>query len=283
MKEHNEIPMNEPVKNRTKEHVEVRPLDKLPIIEVFTSIQGEGRYVGEPSIFIRLSGCNLRCCFKDTICDTSYSSFHPEKGHLNIDDVFKEITDNPNVRSIVITGGEPMLYREGIEDLIGYIEMVMQEDYFVTVETNGTKPPCDDTLVDFYSISPKLSTSVPVPGKAYKALNGQEYRFTQSECDHYDKERYNPAATAALMDMADFQLKFVYSGPESIDSIMTFLRELDALGARFEPNDIMLMPEGTTNELLTKNAQDAVKYCIDHGWTLADRLHIRIWGDKRGV
>lgn len=281
--EHKEIPIDNPIKKRTKEHVEVRPLDKLPIIEVFTSIQGEGRYVGEPSIFIRLSGCNLRCCFKDTICDTSYSSFHPEKGHLNIDDVFKEITDHPNVRSIVITGGEPMLYREGVEDLIAYIEMVMQDDYFVTVETNGTQPPCNDTLVDLYSISPKLSTSVPVPGKVYKALNGKEYMFTQKECDHYNKERYNPAATAALMDMSDFQLKFVYSGPESIDSIMGFLCDLDTLGARFEPGNIMLMPEGTTNELLTKNAQEAVRYCIDHGWTLCDRLHIRIWGDKRGV
>ena len=280
---HSEIPMDDPIKKRTKEQVEARPLDKLPIIEVFTSIQGEGRYVGEPSIFIRLSGCNLRCCFKDTICDTSYSSFHPEKGHLNIDDIFKEISDHPEVHSIVITGGEPMLYREGIEDLIGYIEMVMQDDYFVTVETNGTQPPCNDTLVDFYSISPKLSTSVPVAGKVYKALNGQMYRFTQTECDHYDKERFNPAATAALMDMADFQLKFVYSGPESIDSIMQFLHELNALGASFDNTDVMLMPEGTTNELLTKNAQEAVKYCIEHGWTLADRLHIRIWGDKRGV
>jgi len=281
--EHKEIPIDNPIKKRTKEQVEVRPLDKLPIIEVFTSIQGEGRYVGEPSIFIRLSGCNLRCCFKDTICDTSYSSFHPEKGHLNIDDVFKEITDNPNVRSIVITGGEPMLYKEGIEDLIAYIEMVMQEDYFVTVETNGTQGPCNDTLIDFYSISPKLSTSVPIPGKIYKGPNGAEYKFTEEACKQYNKERYNPAATAALMDMADFQLKFVYSGPESIDSIMGFLRDLDELGARFEPGDIMLMPEGTTNELLTKNAQEAVRYCIDHGWILADRLHIRIWGDKRGV
>ena len=280
--EHKEIPIDNPIKKRTKEQVEVRPLDKLPIIEVFTSIQGEGRYVGEPSIFIRLSGCNLRCCFKDTICDTSYSSFHPEKGHLNIDDVFKEITDNPNVRSIVITGGEPMLYREGIEDLIGYIEMVMQEDYFVTVETNGTQGPCNDTLIDFYSISPKLSTSVPIPGKIYKGPNGAEYKFTEEACKQYNKERYNPAATAALMDMADFQLKFVYSGPESIDSIMGFLRDLDELGARFEPGDIMLMPEGTTPEQLDRVSRDAAAVCIERGYHFSDRLHIRIWGDKRG-
>lgn len=283
MKEHNEIPMNEPIKNRTKEHRPVRPCDKLPIIEVFTSIQGEGHYVGEPSLFIRVSGCNLRCCFKNSICDTPYSSFNAEHGRCMLDEIFNELTNHPNVRSIVITGGEPMLYREGIEDLIGYIEMVMQEDYFVTVETNGTQPPCDDTLVDLYSISPKLSTSVPVAGKEYKDANGNTYTFTEDKVNHYNKERYNPAATAALMDMADFQLKFVYSGPESITSIDDFLLDVRKCGGRYEDGDIMLMPEGTNNETITANAQEAVKVCIDRGWILADRLHIRIWGDKRGV
>lgn len=281
--EHQEISMENPIKKRTKENVKTSPMDKLPIIETFTSIQGEGQYVGEPSVFVRLSGCNLRCCFKDTICDTSYSSFHPEKGHLTVDDVLKELTDHPNVHSIVITGGEPMLYKEGIEDLIDYVCTVMCENFFVTVETNGTIPPCNDTLVDFYSISPKLSTSVPIPDKTYKGPNGAEYRFTNEACEQYNKERYNPKATAALMNSSDFQLKFVYSGPESIVSIMSFLKELDNLGAHFEPGDVMLMPEGITNELLTKNAQEAVRYCIDHGWSLTDRLHIRIWGDRRCV
>ena len=61
------------------------------------------------------------------------------------------------------------------------------------------------------------------------------------------------------------------------------IKELTEYGIEYMPGDILLMPEGITNELLTKNAQEAVKVCIERGWTLCDRLHIRIWGDKRGV
>ena len=51
----------------------------FPVIEMFTSIQGEGKWTGSPSFFVRVSGCNLRCCFKGSICDTPYSSYNPEK------------------------------------------------------------------------------------------------------------------------------------------------------------------------------------------------------------
>lgn len=262
-----------------------RLCDKLPIVDVFTSIQGEGIYIGEPSVFVRVSGCNLRCCFKNTICDTAYSSFKPEKGHFKPEDILKELTDNPNVRSIVITGGEPMLYADMVEDLIKFIEDVMDMDYHVTVETNGTRPPCNDTLVDLYSISPKLSTSVPEqePRVYVDQATGDTYTFTKEECERLNAERYNPKAIAAMIDQSDFQLKFVYSGPESVTSIIELLKDLDKLNAMVLPEDVLLMPEGVTNELITENAQEAARVCIDHGWRLSDRLHIRVWGDKRGV
>ena len=285
MKTHNEIPLETPVKNRTKEQNEVRLCTTLPIIEVFTSIQGEGKFVGEPSLFIRVSGCNLRCCFKDSICDTPYSSFVPEKGRNMLNKIYDELTNHPVVTSIVITGGEPMLYAAAIDDLIDYItEMMNNKVYFVTVETNGTLPCADDTMVDMFSISPKLSTSVPSPNKVYKDPTGKTYQFTEERCAELNKTRFNPAATAQLIQSTEtFQLKFVYSGPDSIKDIDGFLNELTEYGIEYMPGDILLMPEGITNELLTKNAQEAVKVCIERGWTLCDRLHIRIWGDKRGV
>lgn len=259
-----------------------RLADSLPIVEVFTSIQGEGRYVGEPSVFIRVSGCNLRCCFKDSVCDTPYTSFKPAKATLTLMDVLKEFTDHPNVRSVVITGGEPMLYANALEDLIDFIEEEMQEKYFFTVETNGTMN-CDEmSKVDMFSISPKLATSIPVPGKEY-TIDGETKIFTEKEVDVLEQIRFRPGVVAQLMRVSDFQLKFVYSGDESIRSIDIFLRHLTELGAHFDPSDVMLMPEGITNEQLTKNAQEAARICIDRGWILCDRLHIRVWGNKRGV
>ena len=286
MKEHNEINMNSPVKNRTKEQDEYKRLcDKLNIVDLFVSIQGEGKYVGVPSLFIRVSGCNLRCCFKDSICDTAYSSFNPEKGKFDKDDVVTMLRNNPCVMDIVITGGEPLMFGEVLDDLIEYVCMVNEMDYRITVETNGTFGPLK-SVVDLYSISPKLCTSVPVAGKTYTYTHEgrtMTKTFSNEEVERYNITRHNPAAIASLMEQADFQLKFVYSGPESLTDIDNLLDEIMSINSGFEPEDVMLMPEGITPEQLDKNTQEAVEICIKRGWRFTDRLHIRIWGDKRGV
>jgi 7-carboxy-7-deazaguanine synthase len=191
---------------------------------------------------------------------------------------------HPQVKDIVITGGEPMMYGQLTEDLVREIKS-HDDTIMVTVETNGTFAPMPDTCVDMFSISPKISTSVAVPGKTYTYnVDGEMIGkvFSVTEVEKYNKERYNPEATAALMLASDFQLKFVYSGPDSVEDIMRFLNDLRP-HAGFMSSDIMLMPEGTTPDQITKNGQEAAQVCIKYGWTLADRLHIRLWGDVRGV
>lgn len=283
---HSEIPMDDPIKKRTKEQDEYKRLcDKLNIVDLFVSIQGEGKYVGVPSLFIRVSGCNLRCCFKNSICDTAYSSFNPEKGKFDKDDVATMLRNNPYVMDIVITGGEPLMFGEALDDLIEYVCMVNEMDYRITVETNGTFGPLK-SVVDLYSISPKLSTSIPEPGKIYEYVSGNKvmhHCFGEAEIKKLNEIRHNPDAIATLMDQADFQLKFVYSGPESLTDIDNLLDEIMSINSGFEPEDVMLMPEGITPEQLDKNTQEAVEICIKRGWRFTDRLHIRIWGDKRGV
>ena len=86
------------------------------IIESFISIQGEGLRTGRPTLFIRLNGCNLRCVFRNgagkvaSCCDTPYASFEgSSEGKYTEDDVIKMFTDNPQVKDVVITGGEPLL------------------------------------------------------------------------------------------------------------------------------------------------------------------------------
>ena len=285
MKERSETDMNAPVKSRSKEQGEyIRLCDKLNIVDLFVSLQGEGKYVGVPSLFIRVSGCNLRCCFKDSICDTAYSSFKPEKGKFNKDDVVAMLRENPCVTDIVITGGEPLMFGEALDDLIEYICMINEMDYRITVETNGTFGPLK-SIINLYSISPKLRTAVPVAGKPYTYVHDGRTvvkTFSNDEVEHYNITRRNTEAIAALMDQADFQLKFVYSGPESLTDIDNLLEEIMDVSCGFDPEDVMLMPEGITPEQLDRNAQEAAEICIKRGWRFTDRLHIRLWGDKRG-
>ena len=149
----------------------------LPVIELFTSIQGEGKYSGVPSHFLRVSGCNLRCVFKDTVCDTPYSSFKPEKSlYKTMDDLvkaFKDLqTQYPNVKHLVVTGGEPLLYKKDLEE---FLSLVYEDDMVITIETNGTLPilnPLGNKYrIALYSVSPKLSTSVGKPG----VVQGYDY------------------------------------------------------------------------------------------------------------
>lgn len=287
MKEHQETDMSTPVKRRKKEQDELTRLcDKLNIVDLFISLQGEGKYIGTPSLFIRVSGCNLRCCFKDTVCDTAYSSFNPERGKFNKDDVVNMLYSNPNIGDIVITGGEPLMFGEELDDLIEYIGCTLDIDYRITIETNGTYAPIS-SYIDLYSISPKLSTSLPIPDKPYYYTHDGKVMaktFTKDEVDKLNKTRYNPDAIASLIgEETDFQLKFVYSGPESLNDIDELLDTLRKMGKTIYSEDVMLMPEGITAEQINKNGREAAKICIERGWRFADRLHIRLWGDKRGV
>lgn len=266
-----------------------RICDKLNIVDCFVSIQGEGIYAGNPSLFIRVSGCNLRCCFKGSVCDTAYSSFSPEKGIYTKDDVIKSLEQYPNVKHIVVTGGEPMLYQKELVDLFQYIH---GEYYLITIETNGTIAPIDEMeeFVALYSISPKLNTSIPEPNFVYQVpVNGEvtSKSFTKKECDALNEKRINIEAICKMINQSDYQLKFVYSNEDSLKEILEILDRIDNYmetngGFPVISTFIMLMPEGITSEQINENGRKAVNACIEHGWVYTDRLHIRLWGDQRG-
>lgn len=279
---------------------------KFPVLEMFCSIQGEGKWTGKPSIFIRVAGCNLRCVFGNSRCDTPYSSFELEKPQWDTvygaaDAFMKLYEQNPNVKHIVFTGGEPMLYKDQIKR---FIELICKDTngFYYTVETNGTLPAIEpwndsdyDYWIDLWSISPKLSTSVDHNCKFlteaqrdnhnktrinYDSLSSYiiatEKAITKNEDFEPDKDVMNP----------DYQLKFVYSGEDSVGEIKDILTNLsNEYNIDFNDlnNHVMLMPEGTTNHHLQNISQECAKVCIREGWQFCDRLHIRIWGDKRGV
>lgn len=268
----------------------------LPVVELFTSIQGEGKYTGVPSHFVRVSGCNLRCVFKDSVCDTPYASFKPEKPVAsNLDDLVAEFhklqEQNPKVKHVVVTGGEPLMYKKDLEEFLGKI---YDDDMVITIETNGTYPPLNPLdpsfKISLYSVSPKLQTSVGKPGK-YGPLD-----VTQDMVDRHDRLRINPRALLQIVQTAkDYQFKFVYSGPECIDEILDIYKRI---GDLIQSDDIyniswfmnnhpykhtMLMPEGITNDQLAIHRKEIADICVKRGWTMSDREQIIIWGDKRGV
>ena len=274
---------------------------KFPVLEMFCSIQGEGRFTGKPSIFVRVAGCNLRCVFGNSRCDTPYSSFELEKPKWNTVQeaamAFGELFEkNPKVQHVVITGGEPMLYKEQIKEFLSVIQHA-ENGFIITIETNGTLPAIDPweddedctNWIDLWSISPKLSTSVDHQCKF----------LTESQRDNHNKTRINIDSLSSYIgatfeankansqwgpDMEgcvkpSYQLKFVYSGEDSVKEIKEILSKLPYVNEE----NVMLMPEGTTNDQLSKISQECADVCIREGWQFCDRLHIRIWGDKRGV
>src|SRR5947208_2601074 len=122
----------------------------MRVSELFHSIQGEGKLSGVPSVFIRASGCNLRCSW----CDTPYASWEPEGENVAVDDIVRQV-GSFRCRQIVVTGGEPLIMPDIVELCAG----LRAAGHHITVETAATvyKP----LELDLASLSPKLSNSTP--------------------------------------------------------------------------------------------------------------------------
>ena len=250
------------------------------------TIQGEGKLAGTPSLFIRLAGCNLRCVWQmqdGTFCkcDTSYASFHPnDKKAWGIDEVIATVKHNiGEMKHVVITGGEPLLQRKGLAELCQRIKLELK--LHITLETNGTIFDKDVAKhVDLFSISPKLSNSVPSSEKL-KFFNEEECSASRS----HHKVRRDLDVLQSYVYFAnamekDLQLKFVVG--KSSDSEEIKRDYLDLLMA-YNPADIMLMPLGAKHEQIVKSNPIVLEQCIKNGWKYTARIHIDIFGSKEGV
>lgn len=231
------------------------------------TIQGEGKLNGIPSLFIRLAGCNLRCQWKNrdgsfSICDTAYASFHPEDTvRYSVEEISRIVYHNSSViRHIVITGGEPLLQRRELIRLCRELKKI--RPFHLTLETNATLyEEALTELIDFFSLSPKLSTS------ATSAVSSVSTEVIQNYIRHARKSG------------KDYQLKFVCSAEQDLEEIRTLLASLND----WENEDILLMPLGGTTEELQQNRQQVLHYCIQKGWRYCERLHLLLFGNKAGV
>lgn len=224
----------------------------MRIAEIFYSVQGEGSLVGVPSVFVRTSGCNLRCSW----CDTPYTSWNPEGEELTPDEILARASAFSAARHVVLTGGEPMI-APGIADLSrGFRERRMH----VTVETAGTV--FAPVACDLMSISPKLANSTPEG-----VFQAQHQRL-----------RLQPDTLRRLMSEYNYQLKFVIAREADIEEVTALVALLQA-----PPDKVILMPEGIATETLNQRGAWIAEICKNYGFRFSPRLHIHLYGNKRGV
>jgi 7-carboxy-7-deazaguanine synthase len=228
------------------------------ISEIFHSLQGEGELMGMPSVFVRTSGCNLRCNW----CDTPYASWQPEGRQMTPAEIVAEVSRHP-AKHVVLTGGEPMI-APGIHELAG---LLRARGYHLTIETAATVPP-DGIACDLASLSPKLAHSAP------------DDRLDDAWRKKHEQLRWQPAVVAAWLAAGPYQLKFVVGSERDLVEIESMLA---GIGRTVPPGKVLLMSEGVTVESLRAKAGWLGELCKARGYRYAPRLHIELYGNRRGT
>jgi 7-carboxy-7-deazaguanine synthase len=240
--------------------------------EIFHSIQGEGKSTGVPSVFVRTSLCNLHCIW----CDTDYTwnwvgtrfphvndavpgyQKFEKKDWIAACDVAEiaQTVRSFHCKNIILTGGEPMLQQPALELLTKELRKY-DEDYRFEVETNGTLPPSADfdAAIDQYNVSPKLENSA-----------------------NPRRLREKPAALRFFSASPKANFKFVLSEKSDLEEVLGLIKTYD-----IAPEKVWLMPEGTSARSLSSRRKWLVEICKTHGFRYSDRLHVQIWGAKKGV
>ena len=232
------------------------PGQRMRIAEIYASRQGEGRWTGAASVFLRTSGCNLRCWF----CDTPFASWHPEGDWLTIDEVLAR-TLAFGEADVVITGGEPLLF-PGITDVCRRLRAAGRR---VTIETAGTVEQSFEC--DLLSISPKLASSAP------DAVTHPAWHRTH----HARRQRIE--LLRRWIGQYHHQLKFVVSDIADTVEVLDYLKQLGSV----DPENVWIMPEGTSAEALDARAQWLAPWCVARRFHYCPRSHIYWYGNRRGT
>lgn len=229
------------------------------IAELFHSLQGEGELTGVPSVFVRTSGCNLRCAW----CDTPYASWQPEGESRTVPQIVAAVENHPAARHVVLTGGEPMIAK----DVHTLAAALRQGGRHLTIETAATVPP-NGIACDLASLSPKLLNSAPDP-LAHAAWRRK-----------HEATRWQPDVVRAWVDGYAYQFKFVVARPEDVDELEHMLA---ALQREIPRHKVLLMPEATSLERMRDRATWLGELCKARGYRYAHRLHIELYGHRRGT
>jgi 7-carboxy-7-deazaguanine synthase len=228
----------------------------MRIAEIYRSVQGEGLLTGTESVFVRTSGCNLRCWY----CDTPYTSWRAQGTDEPIDAIVAQV-EEWDCRHVVITGGEPMLFAE----LIPLTQQLRERHRHVTIETAGTLYL--PVACDLMSISPKLANSRPSTKKHPKWSR------------RHERERHRPEVVRQLMAEYPYQLKFVINAPSDLKEIDGYLKDFGGV----DRERVLLMPQGTTPDELERRSNWLRPYCKANGLLFCPRKQIEWFGAMRGT
>ena len=228
----------------------------MRIAEIYKSIQGEGGLTGTESVFVRASGCNLRCWY----CDTPFASWRPEGEDVSVDDIVNRSLAL-DCEHVVITGGEPMLFAE----LIPLCAALDAHGKHITIETAGTLYL--PLSCDLMSISPKLSNSAPPAN----TINNWQTR--------HELTRHAPQVIRQLIAEHDYQFKFVVDTRADCDEVQRYLDGFPEI----DRGRVMLMPQGVDIDALSQIARWLEPYCDEHGLQFCPRRQIEWFGCVRGT
>ena len=221
-------------------------MNKILVSEIFHSIQGEGPNVGKLAVFLRLFGCNLDC----TWCDSTYASRALNSKSeiqnsklMSIDQILKAIRQFP-CKHLVITGGEPLLQQKGLIPLVKALK-----GWYIEIETNGTIPIKISKFLEQINCSPKLSNSknTPYPLKIRPTNRKVIYKFVAQE-------------------------------KRDLKEIRQYI-----LDNKIPGHKVYIMPEGVNKKIVQERSKWIIEICKKEGYNFSPRLHIMLYGNKRGV
>ncbi|MFN8615981.1 MAG: 7-carboxy-7-deazaguanine synthase QueE [Dehalococcoidia bacterium] len=258
--------------------------------EIFSSVQGEGVSAGVASTFVRLATCNLRCSWCDTAYTWDWSRFDRTEQtiELSVDDIAENVLSRAP-RNVVITGGEPLIQRR---QLLPLVTRLKAAGLRVEIETNGTIAPGELGPLRAELPSPATQESGEGPGVRARSTAPQSHS-TVSLAEGVDQWNVSPklrhAGNEGLETLPEASLRDFAARENAFFKFVvqqeSDLAEVESLLDRFAipPERVVLMPEGTTATELNARSLWLAETCAQRGYRFSTRLHILIWGDKRGV
>ncbi len=241
-------------------------------LSVSGTLQGEGYLLGVPSLFVRLAGCNLRCLWQDSEgssigCDTPGALDASQGEVFPVDHVVEKILSHlQSLRHVVITGGEPLLQRDGLLTLLDGLRKGGPAGLHLTLESNGSLfDPGVAERVDLVSLSPKLEVR-EAPGHRVET---SEYLTAL--------QRWIDAKRGV---QGGLQFKFVVANADDDVTIeQTYLNRLHGVS----PDSIFVMPACRNRVQMMAHSALAVEMALRRGWRYGHRLQMALWDSQGGV